>query len=283
MFKNIMKIWNKVPAIIRGIVVGLLIQFIGVMPLFFLISKNIEIQPTIPWALVIGLIYIWLFWGFVSGKGKPFPSSPLRQRLSRSNIMKQNVKKWAYFSGIPFSITLIAFSFLGYLLSEIPLNQIQLLTALKSIPILTSVSLIFIAALVTGIVEETALRGYMQKIIEEKHAPLIAILVVAIVYTIMHFLPLPVWPLFILGSIGWGYLAYFSNSIIPGIIFHSIIDFVGFLWGMQNVEKLKEMFEYNIFVDGVNNQFILIALVALTFAIITIFSFKRLKKEMLIN
>ncbi len=282
MFKNILNIWNKVPAVIKAIIIGFLIQIIGVMPLFFLISKNIKIQPTIPWALAVGLIYIWLFWSFVSGKGKPFPSSPSRKRLSRSNLMRPNVKKWAYISGVPFSITLIAFSFLGYFLAVVPLQQVQLLTALKSIPILTSISLIFLVALVTGVVEETALRGYMQKIIEERYTPLVAILFVAFVFTSIHFLPLPVWPLFILGSIGWGYLAYFSNSIIPGIIFHTIIDFVGFLWGMQNIDKLKEILKYNIFVDGVTNQFILIALTALIFALITILSFNRLKKEMAI-
>ncbi|RLD25464.1 MAG: hypothetical protein DRI75_13315 [Bacteroidetes bacterium] len=279
--KNIfIKTWNKVPAIIKGILIGLTVQVIGVMPLFFLIQKNIEFLPTIPWALAIGLIYTWLFWSFVSGKGKPFPTSASRQRFSRSNNIKPNVKKWAYISGIPFSITLIAFGLVGYFLTEVPLHQVQLLSALKSIPMLTGISLIFIAALITGFVEETAWRWYAQKIIEERHSVFISISVVAIVFTIIHFLPLPVWPLFILGSLGWGYLAYFSNSIIPGIIFHTIIDFVGFLWGMQNIEKLEAILKHNIFIDGVNQQFIIIASVALTFAIITVFSFKRLKLEM---
>ena len=82
MTKGVIIYWNKVPAIIRAILIGILIQVIGIIPLIFLISKNIEIQPNIPWALIVGLMYIWIFWRFVSGNKGPFSSSPSRKKSS---------------------------------------------------------------------------------------------------------------------------------------------------------------------------------------------------------
>ncbi len=280
MKKRIFEIWNKIPAIVRAILVGMIIQIIGVIPLFILISKNIEIMPQFPLASVIGLLYIWIFWRFVSGKKGPFSPSIFRVNLSRTNKMEPKVKKWAYISGIPFTITLFSFSILGFLLTEMPLNQVQILSSLKSIPIWTSISLIFLVAFVTGVVEETAFRGYMQRIIEEKHSPVMAIIIVSLVFTIVHFMPLPVWPIFILVSIGWGYLAYFSGSILPGIIFHTLVDFVGFIWGMVYIDQLKEILEYNVFIDGANNLFIALMIIGILFGIATIFSLNKLKNEM---
>ncbi|MFC1785203.1 lysostaphin resistance A-like protein [Candidatus Neomarinimicrobiota bacterium] len=279
MKNSIINLWNKIPAIIRAFIVGMLIQVVGVMPIFFLVSKNLAVQPNVPWALLIGLLYVWIFWGFLSGKGWPFSNSIRRKELSRTKRMIPGGKKWAIITGIPFSITLIAFSFLGYLLAEVPLQQVQLLEALNTIPITTAISLIFIAALITGFVEETAWRGYAQKIIEEKHKAIVAIFIVALIFTIIHFLPLIIWPIFVIGSLGWGYLAYLSKSIVPGIIFHFIVDFIAFLWGMNNLSALKSILVHNVFVNGMNSLFYYLIIIAISFGTLTVFSLLRLRKE----
>ena len=271
-----MKLWNKIPAIIRSIIIGFLIQIIGVIPLFVLIQKNIEVLPSFPWApLVIGLI-LYVFWKFLTGQKFIFPASTTRADLSRTN--KPKAMTLSMITGFFLLITLIAFVFIGYMLAVVPLQQVELLTNLKGIPLWTSLSLLFIASFATGIVEELAWRGYAQRIIEKKHPALLAICAVALIFTIIHFLPLPVWPLFFLGSLGWGFLAYYSKSIIPGIVFHTLIDLIAFIWALFNIEKLKEILEYNIFEDGINSLFLILITIALVSMLLTIISLLKLKK-----
>jgi membrane protease YdiL (CAAX protease family) len=275
---KIMRLWNKLPSIIKGLIVGMMIQIIGVMPLSMLIQKNVKILPTFPWALFVGLIFLWVFWKFLSGQKLFFSTSATRIDLSRTKKMQTKSIKWVLLSGFLLSITVYTFVLIGYMLTEVPLQRVELLTTFKTIPLWTSLSLLFMASLVTGVVEEMAWRGYMQRIIEQKHKVTTAILVVALVFTIIHFLPLPVWPLFFLGSLGWGFLAYYSNSIIPGIVFHTLIDLTFFIWSMFNLEKLEEILMYNVFVDGFNSLFKVFIVTAIISTILTIFSFMKLKK-----
>lgn len=277
-----MKFWNKLPSIIRGIIIGMLIQVIGVMPLFFLIQKNIEILPSFPWAVLAGGFLLLVFWKFFTGKKLFFSSSSSLERidLSRTKKLQSNAIKMMLVSGFFLSITLFAFVFMGYMLAKVPLQQVELLSALKNIPLWTSIPLLFLASLATGVVEELAWRGYAQRIMEQNYAPIIAICVVAMVFTIIHFLPLPVWPIFFLGSLGWGFLAYYSNSLIPGIIYHTLIDLTAFIWAMYNLENLKEILNYNIFEDGINSLFkilLAVAAVSMTLTILSLLKLKNLK------
>lgn len=278
-----LRVWNKLPSIIRGVVIGMLIQAIGVMPLFILIQKNIEILPYFPWALLIGVFYLLFFWKILTGRMLFVSSSVKRVYLSRTQKIESKSIRLMLVSGFFLSITLFAFVFIGYMLTVVPLQQVELLIALKTIPIWTSLSLLFIASLVTGVVEELAWRGYAQRTIELKHSAIVAISIVALVFTIIHFLPLPVWPIFFLGSLGWGFLAYYSNSIIPGIIFHTIIDLTAFVWAMFNLEKLKSILIYNVFEDGFNSLFKILVAIAIVFLILTIFSFMKLKNTKVYN
>ena len=282
--KNIIqKAWNKIPAVIRAILTGIVILIIGDLPLYFLVSKNVEILPGIPWVPVIGLIYLWIFWKFFSGRSGIFKTSETRKDLSRTNSLLAGTKRQVVFTGITLTVTLLSFTFLGYMLTEVPLNQVEILTALNSIPLWTSLSLILLVAVISGVVEETAFRGYMQRIIEKRHPAIVAIIIVAVMFTLAHSLPYILWPLFITGSIGWGYLAYYSDSIYPGIICHSIIDFSGFVWGMNNIEKLKEILQYDVFNSGPDNLFITLSAIAVISGILTIYSLAKLKNKMKVS
>jgi len=278
-----MKFWNKIPAIIRGTIIGMTIQVIGVMPLFLLIQKNIDNLPSFPWAMLIGGLLLFIFWKYLSGQKLLFSPSSQRADLSRTKKLAPRAIMLMMISGFCLFITLFSFVFIGYMLTEVPLNQAELLAALKGIPIWSSLSLIFIASIATGVVEEIAWRGYAQRILEKKYSAFFAICTVAFVFTIIHFLPLPVWPIFFLGSLGWGFLAYYSNSIIPGIIYHSLIDFIAFVWGMYNIEKLKEILNYNIFEDGINSSFKILIAIAIISISLTILSLLRLKSLKVYN
>lgn len=272
-----MKIWNKIPSIIRGIIIGILIQVIGIMPLSLLTQKNIEILPSFPWALLIGTVFLLIVWKFLTGKNLFFSPSSKRIDLSRTKKMESKAIKMMLISGFFLSITLFAFVFIGYMIADVPLQRVEFLSTLKEIPLWTSLSLLFLVAVSAGVVEELAWRGYAQRIIEKRHSPILSISIVALVFTIIHFLPLPVWPLFFLGSLGWGFLAYYSNSIIPGIIYHTLIDLATFIWAFYNLDILEKILTYNVFEDGMNSLFKILVVIAVITMIMTMFLLKKLK------
>lgn len=186
-------------------------------------------------------------------------------------------------TGLSFSITLYSFGLIGYMLDDVPLQQMALLTALGSIPSQTSITLILVASIATGIVEETAFRGYMQNIIQKRNHPFIAIAIVALAFTAAHALPLPLWPLFFIGSLGWGFLAYYSNSTLPGIIYHAIIDTASLTWAMYNLDTFKVILSYNVFTDGINPSFKILIVTSIFLAAITILCFSKLRSYRLYN
>jgi membrane protease YdiL (CAAX protease family) len=78
---------------------------------------------------------------------------------------------------------------------------------------------ILIAAVVPAIAEEFVFRGFLQRTLEEKLKPVIAIIISGVFFGMIHFNPIDMLPLIMIG-IFLGYLAYVSGSIIIPIIIH---------------------------------------------------------------
>jgi membrane protease YdiL (CAAX protease family) len=78
---------------------------------------------------------------------------------------------------------------------------------------------------VAGIVEETAFRGYMQRPIERRHGPVVAILVTGLVFGALHFthaeVTLALIPFYLAAAAVYGALAYFTDSTRPSIWLHA--------------------------------------------------------------
>lgn len=89
-------------------------------------------------------------------------------------------------------------------------------------------SVLILGAVVSGVVEEAAFRGYLQSHLERIGATP-AILITSAVFTLIHathgvgFL-VAAGPGFFLVSILYGYLALRSGSILPGMVLHCVGD-----------------------------------------------------------
>ncbi|HDI51618.1 hypothetical protein DRQ00_03995 [candidate division KSB1 bacterium] len=81
--------------------------------------------------------------------------------------------------------------------------------------------LVLTATLLAGIVEEMLFRGFLQRILEQHLRIGWAILGSAILFAFLHFIPWWFLQITILGIV-LGFLAYWSNSIIPSTIVHII-------------------------------------------------------------
>jgi membrane protease YdiL (CAAX protease family) len=94
----------------------------------------------------------------------------------------------------------------------------------------------FLSALVPGIWEELAFRGWIQSSLLKKFRPWISILLSALFFSLFHFSNLihqdltqvifGVIMAFFFG-IGWGWLVYKSGSVVPAIISHYLVDSMG--------------------------------------------------------
>lgn len=134
---------------------------------------------------------------------------------------------------------------------------------------LSLILLLFTIVLLAPIGEEVLFRGFLQKYLEDAWGDITrAILFSSLFFAIIHFNPYWMIQIYLLGVI-LGYLAWHTNSIIPSIIFHVIINATSLLF-----ESMGESFESLILWHGHINPMIL-------FLAITSFwiGFKQLKNR----
>ena len=127
----------------------------------------------------------------------------------------------------------------------------------------------FTIVLLAPIGEEVLFRGFLQKYLEDAWGDITrAILFSSLFFAIIHFNPYWMIQIYLLGVI-LGYLAWHTNSIIPSIIFHVIINATSLLFA-----SMGESFESLILWHGHINPMIL-------FLAITSFwiGFKQLKNR----
>jgi membrane protease YdiL (CAAX protease family) len=91
-------------------------------------------------------------------------------------------------------------------------------------PVLTVLLWVVMSAVVAGVVEETAYRGYVQRPIERRHGPVIAIMVTGSLFGLVHFthpeVALVLLPYYLAVAAVYGGLAYLTDSTLPSMVLH---------------------------------------------------------------
>jgi membrane protease YdiL (CAAX protease family) len=128
----------------------------------------------------------------------------------------------ALFAGI---LGLVAVLLLQGVMSRlVTLPQQRDLDASK-FPFVTVLLWVLMGSLVAGVVEEVAFRGYMQRPIERRHGPVIAILVTGCLFGFLHFthpeVTLVLLPYYLAVAAVYGALAYLTDSILPSMVLHA--------------------------------------------------------------
>ncbi len=81
------------------------------------------------------------------------------------------------------------------------------------------ITMLLFIAVIPAVCEEFLIRGFLQRSLEERFRPFIAILISSIVFAGMHLNPVDFIPLVLIAFV-FGYSAYFSGSIVLPIILH---------------------------------------------------------------
>ncbi len=91
---------------------------------------------------------------------------------------------------------------------------------------------IIIGALIPSVSEELLFRGFLQRSLEVKLSPFWAITISSIIFGFIHFNPINLVPLIVIGIL-LGYIAYVTRSIVLPIIIHFINNSIAII-GLYN-------------------------------------------------
>jgi membrane protease YdiL (CAAX protease family) len=231
--------WQRLPIVVRAVVVGVLVSLFA-LPWPILAVANFKLFPAIPWSVAVMAIYLWLSWQYLGGKGWPRSTADSRHESRRSRRISARAWRWCFLAfGFGWA-GLKAFEFIFARIFKVPQEPFPNVAAL---PFATILAYILMVAIVAGVYEEAAFRGYMQGPIERRYGPWVAYLVVGIVFWLAHITSyIGHWGLFLASA--WyflvaatllGALAYRTDSILPGIVLHTLGDAIsGLAWWWQS-------------------------------------------------
>lgn len=219
----LMSIWRRIPALVRAVAAGLVVGLLGTLSWAGLIAANDKYLPTIPWATPVMaciLVAWWLY--FARGRGWPNATAEARRRCGRANRVPEHLWGRALGAGMLGLVTTLLFQ--GVLGRLVTLPQQQELDPSKY-PVLTVIAWVVMSAVVAGVVEETAFRGYIQGGIERRHGLTTAILVTGGLFGLSHFthpeVGLVLLPFYLMVAAVYGLLAAATNSIYPSMLLHA--------------------------------------------------------------
>ena len=238
-------------------------------------TSNLLLSPAIPWSVPIMAVVLWLIWQYLSGKGWPRSTAQARRQLLRAKPVSRQVLAWTMLTGV-FSIVALT----GYWIVMFSLFKMAPNNALPDFshyPLLTSVLVMVMIALVSPFSEEAAFRGYCQSILERTfRGPAASVLLSALLFALAHLTQgffLPKLFVYFLAGVVLGAAAYVTRSILPGIPVHIMADltFLIFVWPYDAQRRV-------IWETGADGWFWLHVAQALLFTVLTLLAFRQLAR-----
>jgi membrane protease YdiL (CAAX protease family) len=215
-------LWKRLPVVVQAVISGLLLATAGTVPWALLVSANTKYWSSVPWAVPPTALYLWFFWRFVRGNTPPRSTSETRRALCRAQPPDDDAWGMALFAGFLGLVAVVLLQ--GVLGRLVTLPQQQDIDPSKY-PVATVLLWVLTSAAVSGIVEESAFRGYMQGPIERRHGPVVAIFVTGSLFGFAHFthpeVGLMLLPYYLAVAAVYGALAYLTNSIFPSLVLHA--------------------------------------------------------------
>jgi membrane protease YdiL (CAAX protease family) len=234
--------WRRLPTAVRAVLAGLAVLLAGNVPwggiagVPMLAGSNMRALVAVPWATLPMLLYLFVYWQYLGGRGWPRATAEARRESLRANGLSADVWGMSLLAGfVGLAATLPLLRIMGRLVA-LP-AEAQPIATPAGMPLVTMSILLITASIVAGVTEEAAFRGYMQGPIERKYGALVAILVTGTVFGLAHYNHHPtavlvLLPYYIAISAIYGGLAAATNSILPGLALHVGGDVFSFvrLW-----------------------------------------------------
>jgi len=217
-------LWMKLPKWLRAVISGLLIGLLAAN-----IWPVLLITLGVPLGAAVEILFLVLYLWWASGGGPGRSSQASRAASFRKASLTGRQWVWALIAAVFFAVTVHAAVVLLFRFVPFPLAAFRRGYDLPRIPTVALKWLVVVvSAISAGICEETGFRGYMQRPLETRYSPRVAVLASAFFFTIVHLNK--GWELAgmtlitFMAGILLGLVAWSSGSLIPGMIGHVLMD-----------------------------------------------------------
>jgi len=225
-------LWQRLPIVIRAIVVGFLVFEIGIVA-WLAIAALIPV----PWSILGMGGLLWFYLKYFSGSGWPQATAETRRDRFRATRLPPAVWRWSLVAALLLVVIAQSSFVLTFRIIELP-HSFTAGYSFEALPSWLAWSAIVMASLVAGICEEIGFRGYMQVPLERRYGPAAGITIVSISFVVFHlnqaWAPPVLVHLFAFSAL-WGILAYTSGSLIPAMISHIVADIFNFSYWWTDV------------------------------------------------
>ena len=277
-----LSLWSRLPVIVRAVITGSVVAVLGTGPWAALASANSKYWPAVPWAVPPTAVYLWLFWRYTQGAWWPQSTAEARRTNCRANRLTEEVWGAALFAGVLGLVALLPFLRVMNRLVRLP---VQPTSDLQHIPFFTLASWLVMSAVVAGVAEESAFRGYMQGPIERRHGAFVAILVTGSLFGLAHFthpeVALILMPYYLAVAAIYGALAYLTNSILPSMVLHAggnVFSSIGLFAGGRSEWQTSASPEPLIWETGADASFWLFCVAALVMGAAAVWAYTALSR-----
>jgi len=213
-----------------AILLGFVILVIGGSVSGALMVANLKLAPTLPFFLPATVVWLWLFWRYLSGDGWPRSTSDRRHSLLRVRRLSPRAWGWALVAGGLALAAVMGIAFVTYRFAALPDAAYRAPFDVAALPSWTLLSMFAAVSLTAGVVEEAAFRGYMLSGIECRHGWVVGIGLVTILFYVAHlshaYATLAFVPFFLAHGLVFGLLVFHTRSIVPGLVLHAVSDFI---------------------------------------------------------
>lgn len=162
-------------------------------------------------------------WQYLGGTWRPRSTSEARRLYLRARPLPGQEFALALVAGLLSIVALIGFWIVLHQLVKIPA---RVLPSFSGYPLYTGVLVLVMSSLVSSLAEEAGFRGYFQVALERKLRGPLAIIIMSLVIAPAHALTQGfVWPIllwYFCADVMFGTIAFFTRSILPGTLVHSI-------------------------------------------------------------
>ena len=268
------KVWQRTPVLLKAILMTFFIGIVGANVIGVIYNA---LSP--PVSLIAILAYLFLYWKFFSGSWGPKKTAETRKKYFRAGSLSPRLWKWSLLLAGVFVLVFQSSLVVTFRLIEFPADLFDQGLGFESLPLWMAWAIIFLAALSAALTEEVGFRGYAQVALEERYGPVMAIIIIVVLFVFFHLNQAWALPallqLFAAGLVS-GVFAYASGSLIPGIIAHLVIDIVNFSYWWSDIAG---KFEYQpIAITGIDLHFVSWLLIFAASAAICIWSLGKIKE-----
>jgi membrane protease YdiL (CAAX protease family) len=221
-------------------------------------------------------LYLLAYWRFIDGGWTTSSEGARRRANLRANPLSSGVWVAALAAGVLGFGTLLAFLATAARLVRLPPSEP--ITTPLSMPVLTAFLLLVMQAVVAGVSEEAAFRGYMQSIVQRRFGLTVAILANGTLFGLLHFGNHPgdvllMLPYYVAVSAVYGGLTWAADSILPAVVLHSVGDIVVLTrwWLTGRPEwQVGATVPPLVWERGIDGPFVLAAIASLVLVVLTV-------------